>query len=186
MTEEELGADIPAPATEPSAAPPVVKDRAASLAATRQAKFDELFKGRHYKIVKVIALQGEQRFQTPFGNKGRNGFALIPDDRSFTSVAEEKAAAIFVGATVLAKAAADYGAVEVPEKVRKRRTSEQKAADVATKKAQREADKAAKAQAKEDAKVAKSAFAQAILEDGGVSSVLPTDGDPDAVTQTAT
>jgi hypothetical protein len=144
---------------------PVKKDRAASLAARSQEKFDELFKGRHYKIVKVIKLEGEQRFQTPFGNKGRNGFALIPDDRSFASDKEAKAAAIFVGETVLRKAAAQYGAVEVPVKERKRRTSEEVAAAKVVKDAERAEKKAKREEAAEAKRVAKSALASAVLKD---------------------
>jgi len=110
------------------------KDRAASLLATRQAKMDLLFKGQHYDVIKEIHLEGDQRFQTPFGNKGRHGYALRLTEGS--TPAEGAAAAaggdgsqFVVGDTMLEQIAKEYGAVEVPAKERKRRTKEQKAAD---------------------------------------------------------
>lgn len=45
-------------------------------APTRTEKMDELFKGKKYDILKEVHLEGEDRFQTPFGNKGRHGFVL--------------------------------------------------------------------------------------------------------------
>jgi len=107
------------------------KDRAANLAKTREAKFVELFEGRHYEIIKEIHLEGEKRFETPFGNKGRNGFALLEKGQS------DQKKAIFVGETVLRKAADRFGSVDVPVRERKRRTAEQKAADDAAKAAEK-------------------------------------------------
>jgi hypothetical protein len=110
-----------APAEVQAEAPETPKDRAASLQATRQQKMDELFRGKKYEIFKEVHLEGDNRFETPFGNKGRHGFALRevgnPDNK------------FIVGATMLQQVAEQYGAVEVPAKDRKRRTKEQKAAD---------------------------------------------------------
>jgi hypothetical protein len=107
------------PTSDTEAAAP--KDRAASLLATRKQKMDELFSGKRFEIVQEIHLEGDQRFETPFGNKGRHGFHLRPEgttDKGF-----------IVGATMLEQIASEYGAGTLPAKERKRRTKEQKAAD---------------------------------------------------------
>jgi hypothetical protein len=90
-------------------------------APTRQEQKDELFKGKKYTILKEVHLEGDERFQTPFGNKGRHGYVL--EEVGNTSNR------FIVGASMLTQIAAEYGAVTVPVKDRKRRTKEQKAAD---------------------------------------------------------
>jgi len=117
------------------------KDRAASLAETRKAKMDALFYGQKYDILKEIKLEGDDRFETPFGNKGRNGFALkLSTGYTARDGQPDK---FVIGETMLRQVSEQYGAVEVPVKERKRRTKEQKAADDA----QKAAEKAAKASA---------------------------------------
>jgi hypothetical protein len=108
------------------------RTRAEALLATHRQKMDELFSGKKYEIVKEVHLNEGQHFQTPFGNKGRHGFALreVSDHKNHFTV----------GASVLRKAAEEYGAVELPTAPpRKRRTKEQKAADDARLAAERAA-----------------------------------------------
>lgn len=120
-----------------TAAPEAPKlTRGESLLATREAKFKELFEGKKFDVKGEIHLEGEQRFQTPFGNKGRHGFVLVEVGNPTNK--------FIVGETTLREAAEKFGAVEVPVKERKRRTKEQKAADDA-------ADAAAKAEAEVEA-----------------------------------
>jgi len=81
---------------------PMLKDeksRAATLKETRNAKIDRLFGGTQYTVTGEVHLEGTDRFVTPLGNKGRNGFRLL--DASTNSE-------IIVGATVLRIAAAKY------------------------------------------------------------------------------
>lgn len=119
------------------------KDRTASLLATRQEKMDTLFKGKKYKIAKEIHLEGDERFVTPFGHKGRNGYALVLESGEPAVIDDKKLDKFVVGETMLKEIAEKYQAVEVPVKERKRRTKEQKAADDA--KAAEENAEAAKA-----------------------------------------
>jgi hypothetical protein len=105
---------------------------------TRKEKLDALFEGAHYEVLKAIHLDGDQRFVTPLGNKGRNGFALKE-----TGVEPGTERKFIIGASLLAKVAAEYGAVEVPAKKRTRRTKAQMAADRAAKAAEFEAQQAA-------------------------------------------
>lgn len=127
------------------------KNRVQSLLETRQGKMDALFKGKKYKIAKEIKLEGEDRFVTPFGNKGRNGFALQLVSGEPAVIDDKKLDKFIIGETMLKQVHTEYDAIEggLPEKPRKRRTKEQKAADDA--KAAEE--KAAKAAAKEAEKV---------------------------------
>lgn len=98
------------------------KDRAASLLATRKAKMDEFFKGKKFTIAKEVHLDADKDpFVTPFGNKGRHGYVLVEVDNAANK--------FIIGETMLRQVAADYDAVEMPVKARKRRTKEQKAAD---------------------------------------------------------
>lgn len=140
------------------------KDRAAALLANRQAKMDELYKGQRYKIIKEIHMEGDERFQTPFGNKGRHGFALENESTGERHV---------VGASMLQLIADTYGAVDVPAKERKRRTKEQKAEDDAreaeakeARRREREEARAAKAAAKEEEAKARAALKEQLLADG--------------------
>ena len=87
--------------------------RARALLATRKLKMDQLFAGRRFKIVQVVSLGGEDRFVTPFGNKGRRGYVLAEEGNPGNS--------FYVGETVLGQAAREYDAVELPEKRRRRR-----------------------------------------------------------------
>lgn len=155
----EAPAATEAPATGPS--------RSDSLAATRKAKMDELYLGQHYKIEAEIRLTEGRKFTTPFGNQGKNGFLLKNVDES----AEGEKRTHIIGASVLEQVAETYQAVELPVKSRKRRTTEQKAADEQAAKAQREAKKQEKAaerarvlQAKADEKAAQRAEATAEIE----------------------
>jgi len=132
------------------------KDRAASLQASRQVKMDALFKDKKYKILKEVHLKDDERFQTPFGNKGRNGYALQLEDGQEPS--EGMPAKFVIGETMLAQIARDYQAVEVPAKERKRRTKEQKAADDA-------------AAAKAKAEAAAAAVDAAVGDDAGPGEV---------------
>jgi hypothetical protein len=160
---DDTGLSIPdateAPATGPS--------RSDSLAATRKAKMDELYLGQHYKIEAEIRLTEGRKFTTPFGNQGKNGFLLKNVDES----AEGEKRTHIIGASVLEQVAETYKAVELPVRARKRRTTEQKAADEQAVKAQREAKKQEKAaerarilQAKADEKAAQRAEATAEIE----------------------
>lgn len=129
------------------------RSRAESLLATRKEKMDALFsEGRKYEIVKEIHLDGDQRFETPFGNKGRHGFHLKRTDGPAVLVeGVDDSRGFIVGATMLEQVAKEYGAVEVPEKQRKRRTKEQKAADDAREAEEKAAAAAAAEQAGEPA-----------------------------------
>ena len=72
----------------------------------RQAKMKELFEGKKFKILSVVALPEHQQYESPFGNKGRNGYLLAEignEDNHFT-----------VGETVLRRAAAEFGCVDLP------------------------------------------------------------------------
>jgi hypothetical protein len=95
--------------------PTEMKDRSASLAANRKAKMDELFAGKKFTILQEIHLNGDERFVTPFGNKGRNGYAISEEGNPSNR--------FIVGATVLKQAAAEYGAVTLPEPKRKKKAS---------------------------------------------------------------
>lgn len=97
------------------------RTRGEALAVTRKAKFDEYFLDKKYSIIGEVHLDkdpetGKQQvFQTPFGNKGRHGFVLQEEGTDNKVV---------VGATVLRKAAKEYGAVELPEKRTRRAKAE--------------------------------------------------------------
>lgn len=93
--------------------PTEMKNRSASLAANRKAKMDELFEGKKFTILQEIHLNGDERFVTPFGNKGRNGFAISEDGNPSNR--------FIIGATVLKQVAAEYGAVTLPEPKRKKK-----------------------------------------------------------------
>jgi hypothetical protein len=106
-----------------------VEAKSEALKETRAEIMKRLFDGRKWKVLKEVHLgKNEQtglpdRFKTPFGNKGSHGFVLQEvreDDQDVREV---------VGATVLKRAAEEFGAVELPVKQRKRRTKEQKASD---------------------------------------------------------
>lgn len=81
--------------------------RGAHLAAKHKAKMASFFEGRQYKVLREEHLKGNQRFVTPFGNKGRHGFILeeIDSKPPFRMV---------VGESVLRRIAHEYGAVELP------------------------------------------------------------------------
>lgn len=157
-------ADVEAPdASTPADAAATAKDRAASMLASRQVKLDELFKGKKFTITREIHLEGDERFETPFGNKGRHGFAL----QEVGNPANE----FIVGESMLALVARDYQAVEVPVKERKRRTKDQKEADdiveaaaKAEKKVAKDKERADKAAAKAAERAQKDAAKKALAE----------------------
>lgn len=87
--------------------------RGAHLAALHAAKMEELFKDRKYTVRREVHLEGNQRFVTPFGNKGRHGFIL--DETGADPVHR-----LVVGESVLRRAAELYGSVELPESLVKK------------------------------------------------------------------
>jgi hypothetical protein len=105
--------------------------RVEKLLATQTAKLDGLFEGRRYEIVQEITpafleQKGRDKIQTPLGNRGRNGYLVRliegpevdPSGYADDSVKLDAQGRqwFFVGATVLATMAEDYGAVDLPEK----------------------------------------------------------------------
>lgn len=77
--------------------------RGASLLATRKQKMDELFAGKSFDIVEEVHLEGEDRFVTPFGNKGRNGFMLAEVGNPNNT--------FIIGETMLKQVETDYKAI---------------------------------------------------------------------------
>ena len=81
--------------------------------AARRAKFDAMFRGKHFRIDAEVHLPPGQWFTTPMGVRGRHGFALVnladPADR------------FIVGASALIVAASEYGAVTIPPQSNRRR-----------------------------------------------------------------
>lgn len=107
------------------------QSRGDKMRATRDRKMKELFEGKQYAILGEIHLSEDEQFQTPFGNKGRNGY-VIKEVNSGNR--------LMVGETVLRKAHEKYGSVPglPPQKEKRfRRTKAQKQADDARKAAQR-------------------------------------------------
>ncbi len=92
-----------------------------------QEKVRATFEGKKFTILEEVHLDKDQRFETAFGNKGRNGYILVEVGNPGNKV--------IVGATVLRRVASDYASVELPPEAqkRKRRTKAQKAADDAAK-----------------------------------------------------
>lgn len=88
-------------------------DRRTALVAARAAKFASVFEGKRFEIVKEVNLPEGQVFQTPFGNKGRNGYVLVEVGNESNRIT--------VGATAVKKAADLYGSVTPPVKEKKRR-----------------------------------------------------------------
>jgi hypothetical protein len=132
--------------------------RQAQLLAHRRAKLDKAFKGKRYTIVKKVKLEGNDRFVTPLGHKGKTGVIL--------EEVGNPANKIIVGAVVLRVAADEYGAVDLPR--RRMRTAEEVAAAAAAKaaaKAAREAARAVKRAEREAAKAALSRFKVKSVED---------------------
>jgi hypothetical protein len=114
--------------------------RSEALAASRLAKLEALFKDKHYRVMTTVALKGDARFVTPLGNKGRNGFAVQRVDEAGNDILhsdDDTPAQFIMGATLLNLVHEKYGSIEIPEKIRKRRTAEQKAQDDAIKAAQK-------------------------------------------------
>jgi regulator of protease activity HflC (stomatin/prohibitin superfamily) len=137
---------------------PPTTGRSAALAASRQAKLDALFKDKFYTILKEVHLPEGKVFQTPLGNKGSNGYALQlidADGNPITESYDDQPTKFMVGATLLRLVAATYGSVQVPPKIRKRRTPEQKASDDARAAHERELAKEARVTAKAEAAAAK-------------------------------
>lgn len=90
-----------------------MSERGAHLAALLTAKLDKFFKGRKYTVRREVHLKKNERFVTPFGNKGRHGFILdetgaVPPHR------------MVVGESVLRRVAEEYGSVELPESLVKK------------------------------------------------------------------
>lgn len=73
---------------------------------TRRAKLDAAFKGKKFVILREIHLEDDERFETPFGQLARHGYAL-------QEVGNEENK-MLVGIGVLRRAAYDYQAVELP------------------------------------------------------------------------
>lgn len=94
------------------------------LQAIREEKMREAFEGKKFVIDSEIHYGPDERFETPFGNKGRHGFIL----RNV-----ETGERLVVGESVLRRISEQFKAVDIPEKKRKRRTKAQKAADEAAK-----------------------------------------------------
>ncbi len=109
----------------PSSSSTEALSRSEKMSQTRADKMRALFQGKKYKILGEVHLSkddGEQ-FQTPFGNKGRNGFVLKED---------ETGSKIIVGEAVLRKADEQYSSIlNLPpaKPKRSRRTKAQKAED---------------------------------------------------------
>lgn len=111
------GTDVQPGSENPITSTEGLKNRSAHMRETRKAKLDRLYLGQRYTIVKEIHLEGDARFETPLGNKGRNGFAIVNEDPT----QEGDKAKHIVGATLLALIAKDYGAVDLPPAKRKRK-----------------------------------------------------------------
>ncbi len=112
----------------PKVQPPTVSgevplSRSEKMSQTRTGKMRSLFYGKKYKILGEVHLKEDEQFQTPFGNKGRNGFVLKEVDTGTK---------IIVGEAVLRKANEQYDSIlDLPpaKPKRSRRTKAQKAAD---------------------------------------------------------
>ncbi len=99
--------------------------RSEKMSQTRAGKMKDLFQGKKYKILGEVHLSKDdnEQFQTPFGNKGRNGFVLKE---------AASGAKIIVGEAVLRKADELYRSIlNLPpaKPKRSRRTKAQKAED---------------------------------------------------------
>lgn len=85
------------------------------LADAHAAKMREVFQGKVYKILREVHLKENERFQTPFGNKGRHGFLLEPVDDQGNPNGNR----IVVGRAVLERAASEFKAVELPVRAKR-------------------------------------------------------------------
>lgn len=96
--------------------------RSESLAATREAKMVELFSGKHYTVLQEVHLEKGQVFQTPLGNKGRNGYVIEQVDAEGNPVLNAETGRPVrhvVGIQTLTIAQDQFGAVTVPPKPEK-------------------------------------------------------------------
>jgi len=82
-------------------------DRGAHLSELHEAKMAKLFKDRKYTVHREVHLEGNQRFVTPFGNKGRHGFIL-------DEVGATPPHRMVIGESMLRRVAEEYGSVELP------------------------------------------------------------------------
>lgn len=109
--------------TEQTTPSPERRRRARKMQKTRRQKLDAAFAGKKFIILREIHLAEDERFETPFGQKARHGYALQEvgnEDNKF-----------LVGIGVLRRAALDYQAVELPtpQRVSKRFIERQKLAE---------------------------------------------------------
>jgi len=109
--------------------------RSESLAATRQSKMDQLFKDRHYTFTKEVNLPKDGPvFQTPLGNKGRNGYVFAEVDAAGNPVidpATNKPVSIVLGATTAKIAGETYGAIDLSTLPKKEKKAIKEAPDAA-------------------------------------------------------
>ena len=108
--------------------------RGEALYAAHNEKVRAFFEGQKFKILKEVHLGEDEKFATPFGNKGRHGVIIENLETGKRDV---------VGWTILRRAAAQYGSVDLPpeQQKRKRRSKAEKAADDARKAAEKEQER---------------------------------------------
>lgn len=73
----------------------------------RQKRLEDLFQGRHFDIIKEVHLPSDQRFRTPLGHTGRNGWIVQE-----TADPSNK---FIVGLSLLKVMQNQFQAVEIPK-----------------------------------------------------------------------
>ena len=93
------------------------KLRGRKLRRTRRLKLQETFEGKKFVVLGEVRLPPGEYFYTPFGQKARYGFALQEIDNPQNQ--------FLVGIGVLRRAALDYRAVDLPEKLQRHKASQE-------------------------------------------------------------